>query len=59
MPLDPEFTIASRVEANPLTWMLQVNGFPMDIRDAPRAAQVVAYENGLIPYIPADREAES
>lgn len=56
MPLDPDFTIASRADANPLIWMLTVNGIPMDIRNAPRGAQVVAYENGLIPYIPADRE---
>jgi len=35
--------------------MLTVNGFIMDIRNAPREAQVVAYERGLIPYIPADR----
>jgi hypothetical protein len=35
--------------------MLEVNGFLMDIRMAPREAQVAAYERGLIPYIPADR----
>jgi hypothetical protein len=59
MPFDPDFTIASRIDDNPLVWMLEVNGFLMDIRHAPREAQVVAYKNGLIPYIPADREAES
>jgi len=32
-----------------------VNGFVIDIRLAPRDAQVAAYEKGLIPYIPADR----
>jgi len=31
----------------------------MDIRQAPREAQVVAYEMGLIPYIPADRHEPS
>lgn len=56
MPLDPAYTIDSRMDDNPLVWMLEVNGFLMDIRDAPREAQVVAFENGLIPYIPADRE---
>ena len=29
----------------------------LEARNAPREAQVVAYEQGLIPYIPADREA--
>jgi len=28
----------------------------MDIRMAPREAQVAAYEKGLIPCIPADRK---
>ena len=27
----------------------------MDIRQAPREVQEVAFEKGLIPYIPADR----
>jgi hypothetical protein len=52
---DPEWTLPSRLEDNPLVWMLSVNGFLMDIRDAPREAQEVAFEQGLIPYIPADR----
>lgn len=58
MALDPDFTIASRVDQNPLIWMLSINGVMMDIRDAPREAQVVAFEQGLIPYIPADRANE-
>jgi len=56
MPFDPDFTIASRLENNPIIWILKVNGMMMDIRHCPREAQVVAYEQGLIPYIPADRE---
>jgi len=53
---DPEWTLPSRMDDNPLVWMMSVNGFLMDIRTAPREAQVVAFERGLIPYIPADRE---
>lgn len=53
---DPDFTLPSRLDDNPLVWMLEVNGFPMDIRHAPREAQEAAHEQGLIPYIPADRE---
>jgi hypothetical protein len=30
----------------------------MDIRKCPREAQVVAFEKGLIPDIPADRAGE-
>jgi hypothetical protein len=34
--------------------MLQVNGFVMDIRDAPLEVQRLAYEKGLVPYLPAE-----
>jgi hypothetical protein len=54
--VDPKWTLPSRMDDNPVVWMLSVNGFLMDIRDAPREAQVVAFEKGLIPYIPADRD---
>jgi hypothetical protein len=56
-PFDFHWTLPSRVEDNLLIWILNVNGLPMDIRDAPREAQVIAFEKGLIPYIPADRAA--
>lgn len=55
IPLHPDWCLPSKQADNPLVWMLEVNGFLMDIRHAPRAAQVAAYEKGLIPYIPADR----
>ena len=57
-PLDFEWSLPSRADKNPLIWMLSVNGFIMDIRQAPREAQEVGFEQGLIPYIPADREEE-
>jgi len=56
VPFHPDWSLPSRMDDNPLVWMLEVNGFLMDIRMAPREAQVVAYEKGLIPYIPADRK---
>jgi hypothetical protein len=52
---DPKWTLPSKLDDNPRIWMLNVNGFLMDIRSAPREVQEVAYEKGLIPYIPADR----
>ena len=55
IPFDPEWTLDSMMEQNPLIWLFEVNGFPMDIRQAPREVQANAYERGLIPYIPADR----
>jgi hypothetical protein len=53
------WTLPSRMEDNPLIWILEVNGLLMDIRMCPREAQVVAFEKGLIPYIPADQAGDS
>ena len=52
---DPKWTLPSHMDDNPVVWMLEVNGFLMDIRHAPRELQEVAFAKGLIPYIPADR----
>jgi hypothetical protein len=56
--LDPNWTLPSRVDDNPMVWMLQVDGFMMDIRCASREMQEIAFNKGLIPYIPADRKKE-
>jgi len=39
-----------------MAWMVSVNGMIVDIRSMPRTAQEVAFEKGLIPYIPDDSE---
>jgi hypothetical protein len=54
--MDPNWMLRSFVDQNPLVWMAEVNGLLVDLRDMPREIQEVAYEKGLIPYIPADRE---
>ena len=51
-----EFLLNDILDNNLMVWMLSVNGFYVDIRKMPREAQVVAYNKGLIPYIPADRD---
>jgi hypothetical protein len=53
---DPIWTLASRLESNPMVWLIQVNGLMMDVRHAPRELQEIAFKKGLIPYIPADQE---
>ena len=58
-PMDPQWTLPSLIDDNPLVWILEVNGFLMDIRHCPREAQEIAYEKGLIPYIPADQADKS
>ncbi len=54
--LDPNWSLPSRLDSNPIVWMLSVNGMIVDIRNLPREAQEMAFEKGLIPYIPDDNE---
>ena len=52
---DHHWSLPSRMDDNPMAWMVQVNGFLMDVRDAPREVQEIAFQKGLIPYIPAEK----
>lgn len=51
-PMDPEWSLRSRIERNPMAWMIQVNGFLVDARFLKREIQEEALRKGLIPYIP-------
>jgi len=42
---DRKWTLPSRMDDNPVVWMLSVNGFLMDIRNAPREAQ--SFQNSV------------
>jgi len=53
---DPNWSLSSRLDDNPMVWMVSVNGMIVDIRSMPREAQEVAFEKGLIPYIPNGRK---
>ncbi len=57
--LDPRWCLPSKMDDNPLVWMLSVNGLLMDIRYAPREAQEEALRKGLIPYLPKPRRRAS
>jgi len=57
--MSPDWCLPSRIDDNPLIWMVSVNGLIMDIRNAPREIQVEAFYQGIIPYIPDDLELES
>jgi hypothetical protein len=52
--LHPDWCLPSKLNSNPLVWMLSVNGLMVDIRSMPREVQEIAYHKGFIPYIPAD-----
>ncbi len=50
--MDPNWSLPSMVERNPIAWMISVDGFIMDARQAPRAIQEEAFRKGLIPHLP-------
>ena len=53
--MDPQWYRPSKMEDNPLAWMIMVDGFVVDVRRMSRTVQEVAYEKGLIPYLPGER----
>lgn len=50
--MDPEWTLPSHMDDNPMVWMIQVDGFTLDARYLTREIQEAAFRQGLIPYIP-------
>ncbi len=56
--MDMQWTLPSRMEQNPMAWMISVNGIIMDARSLPRSVQEEAYRKGLIPYIPDEKNVE-
>jgi hypothetical protein len=53
--MDPQWYRPSKMDENPMAWMIMVNGFVVDVRQMPRDIQEAAYAKGLIPYLPGDR----
>ena len=51
---DPNWSLRSLIDQNPLAWMLEINGILMDVRRAPREIQELALAQGLIPHLPND-----
>jgi hypothetical protein len=41
------------IAENPAVWFIEVDGLIMDSRSLPIDYQVVAFQRGYIPYIPA------
>jgi hypothetical protein len=50
--MDPRWFLPSRLEQNPMAWLINVNGIVVDARSAPRPVQEEAFRLGLIPYVP-------
>ena len=53
--MDPDWTLPSKLDENPLAWMISVNGFLTDARYEPLEIQLEALRLGLIPYLPKSR----
>ena len=51
-PFDADWCLPSRLDRQPLAWMIQVNGLMVDARRMPREIQEIAFEKGFIPYLP-------
>ena len=56
--MDPNWCLPSKLDKNPMAWMISVDGFILDARTVRREIQEEAYARGLIPYIPADGKPE-
>ncbi len=52
---DASWSLASKIESNPMVWMISVNGLVVDVRQMPREVQEMALDKGLIPYVPGDK----
>jgi hypothetical protein len=59
MQMDPNWYLPSKMDENVMAWMIMVNGIVVDVRSMPREVQEIAYQKGLIPYIPGGREDQS
>jgi hypothetical protein len=53
--MDPEWTLPSQMDTNPMAWFITVNGLIVDARHMPHHIQETAFAKGLIPYIPDER----
>jgi hypothetical protein len=53
--MDLQWYRPSKMEDNPLAWMIMVDGFVVDVRRMSRTVQEIAYEKGLIPSIPGEK----
>jgi len=58
-PFSPDWTLPSQLDDSPLAWMVEVDGFILDVRSLPLEVQLEACAKGLIPYVPALRDRAS
>lgn len=49
---DPVWSLPSKIDQNPRAWLIQLNGFYVDVRTLDRSIQEEAFRKGLIPFLP-------
>jgi len=54
--MDLNWSLPSRLDQNPMVWMVSVNGMISDIRRMPKEVQELAFKKGVIPYIPSNKD---
>lgn len=54
--MDPNWYLPSQMDDNMMAWMIMVNGLIVDARRLPLEIQEIAYQKGLIPYVPGKRK---
>ena len=47
-----QWTLPSKLADSPIAWIISWDGLMIDARQAPRYIQEIAYEKGLIPFLP-------
>jgi Domain of unknown function (DUF6398) len=56
MQMDPHWYLPSQMDDNIMAWMIMVNGLIVDARSLPLEIQEIAYQKGLIPYVPGKQK---
>lgn len=51
-PLGPAWCLPSKLDQNPLVWMIELDGLIVDVRHMPLEVQQAALRLGLIPHLP-------
>jgi hypothetical protein len=52
---DPKWWLLSRMDKNPLAWLVVINGLVVDARNLPREIQEELARRELIPFVPYEK----
>lgn len=55
-PMDTRWTLPSKLDDNPLAWLIEVNGIVVDVRMLPRETQEKVFRAGLKPRLPSTED---